>query len=191
MKINYASHLDHGLTPAQLEYLAQHFMMRDSFFIETIVLPENLGTAPCGLYGPIMGDDAVAEVSTIRETRGGRRNASRMVMRPFREVREVTVIAGPQDSHPCVLWTAFGGPLTPKEPGDPTLEDNKCAESEAFWRQHALATGKPPAAADCERCLYGKAAVFVGGKEVCATCKDAEENEQEMAHQERRHMDGG
>jgi hypothetical protein len=41
-------------------------------------------------------------------------------------------------AHPCMLYTAFGGPLAPKEPGDPTLKDSEREESEKFWSQHAL-----------------------------------------------------
>lgn len=53
-----------------------------------------------------------------------------------RQVRTVTVIAGPHDGQPCVLFTAFGGPLAPQEPGDPGCKDPDA--SRAFWAEHAL-----------------------------------------------------
>ena len=38
-----------------------------------------------------------------------------------------------------MLFTAFGGPLAPREPGDPDMTDAKeIAESKKFWSEHAL-----------------------------------------------------
>lgn len=39
-----------------------------------------------------------------------------------------------------ILYTAFGGPLAPREPGDPDLPAEERAESEAFWAEHALSS---------------------------------------------------
>jgi hypothetical protein len=50
----------------------------------------------------------------------------------------LTVIAGPNGDLPCMLYTAFGGPLAPREPADPTLPESERAASEAFWAVHAL-----------------------------------------------------
>ena len=74
--------------------------------------------------------------------RGSRKWPSRVVSAPMRPVRTVSVIAGPDDhGNACVLYTAFGGPTTPREPGDTSMNDEQVAESKAFWAQHALATG--------------------------------------------------
>ena len=131
------SHVDHGLTEDQLNFLLDRFADRKAFFIETIELPENLGTAPCGLYGPIMGDEPINEAEVVHEHRGNRAWTSRLVNRPTRPTRKVTVIAGPHEGHDCILWTAFGGPLALQEPGDPGCKDP--AASATFWRDHALA----------------------------------------------------
>lgn len=131
------SHVDHSLTEDQLSYLLARFADRQAFFIETITLPVELGTVPCGLYGPLMGDPPVREDEVIRAPRGSREWSSRLVDRPARPQRDVTVIAGPHDGHPCVLFTAFGGPVAPQEPGDPGCKDP--AVSAAFWQEHALA----------------------------------------------------
>lgn len=142
------SHLDHGLTPTQIEYILERFAGRDAFFIETVELPPELGTVPCGLYGPVMGDGPIADYNVDDDTtwglglafyraRGTRAYESRLVRRPTRPTNKVTVIAGPHDSHPCVLVTAFGGPATPQEPGDPSCKDVEA--SKAFWSEHALA----------------------------------------------------
>ena len=170
MKLHTASHLDHSLTQAQIDFLVSQFAECDGFFIETVELPESLGTVPCGLYGPIMGDAPVTDDSVVMEKRGNREYTSRMLAdknaRP-RQVRQVTVIAGPHDSETCILYTAFGGPLAPRECADIRKEMEKLhkdraglhdmspeyqeiqtkilalrvkrEESDKFWSVHALA----------------------------------------------------
>ena len=134
---HHDSHVDHHLTADQLGYLLDRFADRDAFFLETIELPEQLGTVPCGLWGPIMGDPPVDEVEVCHAQRGTRAWTSRLVDRPPRPTRKVTVIAGPHDGSACVLYTAFGGPASPQEPGDPGCKDP--GASATFWREHALA----------------------------------------------------
>jgi len=171
MKRHPESHLDHGLTEAQIAYIFERFAARDSFFIETIELPEALGSVPCGLYGPIMGDAPIAEPEVSYGVRGSRAWKSRIVQRfGVRTTRLVTVIAGPHEEpckhcdsrgysfeppgsvllttrckpcsgtgkikHDCILFTAFGGPVTPQEPGDPGCKDLEA--STKFWSEHAL-----------------------------------------------------
>ena len=168
---HHDSHVDHSLTEDQLRYLLDRFADRNAFFLETITLPDQLGTVPCGLYGPIMGDPTIGENEVGHERRGTRAWTSRLIERPTRATRMITVIAGPHEvtcsichgdgrvpgigpgfgfSLPCpeerceggkiklacVLYTAFGGPASPQEPGDPGCKDP--AASTAFWREHAL-----------------------------------------------------
>jgi hypothetical protein len=131
------SHVDHDLTEGQLRYLLDRFTHRDGFFVETITLPNDLGTVPCGLYGPLVGDVAIREDEVTYARRGNRGWDSRLVALPPRQQHAVTVVAGPHEGHTCVLYTAFGGPAAPQEPGDPGCKDP--AASAAFWRDHALA----------------------------------------------------
>lgn len=130
------SHVDHGLTEAQICYLLERFADRETFFIETIDLPADLGTVPCGLWGPVMGDPPIAEDEVTHAPRGERTWASRLVKRPARLTRLITVVAGPHEMSACVLYTAFGGPPAPQEPGDPGCKDP--VASSTFWRDHAL-----------------------------------------------------
>lgn len=141
MKITNDSHLDHGLSQAQVDYLLSLFGERDGFFIETIKLPEELGTAPCGLYGPLMGDEPISDDIVHFGVRGNRPGKSRLISKKPRLTRQVSVIAGPHEDEPCILYTAFGGPVTPRETFDPGLQENEAAleESRVFWSQHALA----------------------------------------------------
>lgn len=143
------SHLDHDLTTAQREHIATVFADRHEFFITTIELPEELGTVPCSLVGPATGREPVVESEVHYAVRGDRRYASRVVRVGFPPpVRTVTVIAGPAGvedglpcAEPCVLYTAFGGPKAPREPGDPAISSwEELVESRAFWAQHALIT---------------------------------------------------
>jgi hypothetical protein len=138
MKVTKESHLDHGLTPAQVEYIAAKFADRSAFFIESFELPKELGTVASGLYGPLAGDDPVPENIVEYVVRGTRKGASRMVALPAREQRTVTVIAGPDGDEPCVLYTAYGGPAAPREPYD-APDPQSLAESVVFWADHALA----------------------------------------------------
>jgi hypothetical protein len=136
MKLHDESHVDHGLTPSQIDWLLERYADRDAFFIDTVELPAELGTVPCGLHGPIMGDDPVSEDEVVHETRGDREWTSRLCDREARGVRQVSVIAGPHEEEACILYTAFGGPVAPQEPSDPGNRDLDAAT--AFWADHAL-----------------------------------------------------
>jgi len=91
------SHVDHGLTDKQVDFLLEKFAGRSEFFIETVELPEELGTVPCGIHGPIMGDEPVAEDDVHYEERNDRPYKSRLITREPRQVCQVSVIAGPHE----------------------------------------------------------------------------------------------
>jgi hypothetical protein len=132
------SHVDHGLTEAQIKWLLTLGSGHSGgLLISTVEMPAEVGTVPCSLYGPLAGDEAVPESEVVRQRRGSREWESRIVRRPVRQTRTVTVVAGPHDGNPLVLFTAYGGPQAPQEPGDPACRDR--AASEAFWAEHALA----------------------------------------------------
>ena len=139
MKITDDAHLDHNLSPAHLAWLLARFADRATFFIETVELPEALGDLESAIYGPAAGDAPVPEADVTYTPRGDRAYVSRLIDAPTRPSRLITVIAGPHKGDACILYTAFGGPASPKEPGDETLDDAGRAESEAFWAEHALA----------------------------------------------------
>lgn len=140
MKKHNASHFDHGLSEAQVDFLMKRFADRDAFFIETVELPEELGTVPCGLHGPLTGGAPVEESEVTYAKRGTRAWNSRLVDRPKQQVRTVTVIAGPHEEgeikHACIVYTMYGGPCAPQEPDDPGCKD--VVASRTFWAAHAL-----------------------------------------------------
>jgi len=130
------SHVDHDVTPAHLAFAQQHFAGRTAFFAETVTLPDDLPALPSALYGPIAGDPPVPDADVFQAKRGDRAWDSRLIDRPSRPSRKLTVIAGPNADGQMVLYTAFGGELAPQEPGDPGARDK--AASEQFWSEHAL-----------------------------------------------------
>jgi hypothetical protein len=157
LKILPASHVDHGLSDHDLEWLKDKYRDAESFFIETCTLPGDDGWCcqlpggppfgpsgsgtrlPCGLHGPAAGDLPVLESDVHYRVRGNRKNASRLVNRPTRPTRQVTVIAGPAGDEPCVLYTAYGGPEAPREPGDTSIQSwDEVQKSRKFWADHAL-----------------------------------------------------
>jgi hypothetical protein len=141
MIITEQSHLDHGLTGDQIAYILEQTSDKDAFFIESFELPESLGTVPSGLYGPAAGDEPIPEVAVIYKRRGDRKGESRMIAAPARQQSWVTVIGGPDDSGALILYTAYGGPLAPREPFDVLDEPAEVREeSETFWAEHALST---------------------------------------------------
>ena len=128
------SHLDHNLTSEQIKFVLGLDAQEGELTIQTVTLPDHLGTVPCGLYGPVMGDEPVTEAEVSYHVRGERKGKSRLIIgRAPRTTRLLTVISGPHDGLACVLFTAFGGPQAPKEP----FEDDS-DETKAFWNQHAL-----------------------------------------------------
>ena len=133
------SHLDHGITDAQRDYLIKRFRDKKDFFVETVTLPAYLGRVPCELHGPLMGDKPIKEPEVFYVERGDRKYASRLCRRKPHQVNCITVIAGPYGDNPCVLYTAYGGPIAPREPDDPGLESEADrAKSVEFWAEHAL-----------------------------------------------------
>jgi hypothetical protein len=136
------SHTDHGLSEEIMKFLVERFADRSAFFIEEVELPEHLGEVPCNLVGPVTGCEPVIEMDVHYKVRGNRKWTSRLLksaegMRVMS--RKVTVIAGPHGPYSCVLYTAYGGPCAPREPGDPAINSwDQLLWSREFWTQHAL-----------------------------------------------------
>ncbi len=125
------SHVDHGLTDLQLGYvlgvasagygrlpIGTKASISGNVQTIEIELPEWLGTVPCALRGPIVGDSPIIDDAVVFDTRGKRKYESRITTLPTIQTNKVTVIAGPYDGHDLVLYTAFGGPKAPKEVGE-------------------------------------------------------------------------
>lgn len=134
MLIAKESHLDHGLNEDHIKFIKDKFGKRDSFFIETVELPEHLPSLKSALYGPVCGDAPIPEEKVHYKKREGRDGPSRMIFAEMRDSRKLTVIAGPHEGEACILYTAFGGPLAPKE-----VFEDESQESKRFWAEHALA----------------------------------------------------
>lgn len=148
------SHLDHGVEMIALEAIlsADHDNIMATlkegkvwkqsytlFVLETYygIHPSWLSNLKCGLYGPLMGDAPIQEDAVVYRTRGPRPNPSRMVKAPLRPASQLSIIVGLHNDQPT-LFTAFGGPIAPREPL-PDADPN--SEEAVFWRDHALAIG--------------------------------------------------
>jgi len=158
------SHLDHNLSAKQLAFvLAQDPTDKGDpaspVKVFTVEMPAELGTLPCGLYGPACGDKPIIESSVQYMVRGNRKGASRLIKphewmgmtgdypvstpAPLRPSNKVTIVAGPHDGHDWVLFTSYGGPEAPREPFEFEAEDTSppAVESREFWATHALTEG--------------------------------------------------
>jgi hypothetical protein len=134
------THLDHALSAGHIRFIFDLFKDRNSFFLETVELPASLPPLPCSLRGPAVGLPPVPDAEVVMKARNGRAWPSRMMLGSWAplDVHTMTVIAGPGAGHLCVLYTAYGGPAAPREPGDPSLQGAELVASEAFWAKHAL-----------------------------------------------------
>ncbi len=138
------SHFDHDLPFGILSYLLNKFRDTNEFSITTYDF--GAGEFPCALVGPITGFPSVKETEVFYLKRGIREYESRCVDSSKYQVKNtslITVIAGPYQDIPCMLYTAFPGPLAPKEVFDPKLSLDEREHSIKFWSEHALAARKP------------------------------------------------
>ena len=132
-KITGMSHLDHGLSERLVKIIAEKYADRQAFFIDTFEIPSDHPTLPCALI------EGVPEFDCFYRQRKGRSTWSRLCRRPPSWSSVVTVVGGPSGDEPCVLYTAYGGKLAPREPGDPGIKTSEeAAESFRFWWNHAL-----------------------------------------------------
>lgn len=133
------SHLDHNISKEQLDWVLEQTKDEQGFFVKTLSLPRELGEVYSNLYGPIMGDDPIKETEVIYKIRGNRPYHSRILPngRPG-PTQLITIVSGPHDGQPMVLYTIYGGAVAPKEPGDTFSSDKEREESVKFWAEHAL-----------------------------------------------------
>lgn len=136
-------HKDHGLKDEHVQKAEAAIRdLPEGVHVVTLRVDEPLESA---LYGPKAGDAPVAEGEVVRVKRGDRPEPSRMVRRGTRPSNEMTVVGNKNADGSVEIYTAYGGPEAPREPWDTSLTPEERAESEAFWREHALATGEEPA----------------------------------------------
>lgn len=138
------SHLDHKVDPQVIEWALQALEHSDSAgdhaFVQTVAYPEYLPPTACDLIGPATGQEPVPEERVEYRVRGSRKWASRVskfIMVSY--VRTITVVSGPHEGTNGVVYTIYGGPAAPREPGDPTLGSmEEIKQIREFWALHAL-----------------------------------------------------
>ena len=142
MRIKKIYHSDHGISERDILSVVELLAPKDGLF----VLCDNPGGSYwCGLYGPLMGDNAVGESKVTYERRGDRENLSRMIDLPYRKTAWVTVI-GVREGDDLTIYTSYGGKPAEREPGDPTIAGNAALidNAERFWAVHALSNHPYP-----------------------------------------------
>lgn len=147
------SHTDHGLLPQHwgwiMDVAGEHRAHCEKAgtpltpLIRTVELPGSTPDVDNALYGPACGDAPVTDAEVTLERRGDRPWADRLVARPKRPSRLLTIIAVPEfrdvpeKGKRLVCFTAYGGPQAPQHPDDPGNRDPEGARK--FWAEHALA----------------------------------------------------
>jgi hypothetical protein len=136
----------HQITPEHIEWLSQQPEVMAAKGPVTLTMPDHLPTLPNSLVGPASGHEPVGSDHPgvyMANRGGGRTHDSKMMQGEHRPTNMITAIVRPhKETGRPFLITAFGGPLSPKEPNDPSLRDDERASSEEFWSQHALLDGK-------------------------------------------------
>lgn len=134
----------HGITPDHINWLSQQPEVMAAKGPVTLTLPEHLPELSNSLVGPASGHGPVGNdhPEVYRKSRDGRNYDSKMIRGENQSTKIITAIVRPhKETGRPFLITAFGGPLAPKEPNDPSLRDEEREASEAFWRDHALLDG--------------------------------------------------
>lgn len=148
--IDPRSHMDHGLSTGHLLLIAEGLKQKEEgkLTILQLDIPKHLPKLPCKLRGPIVGMEPIGEGVVEWCQRGAREVLSRMVRHDVLESKMaeyynpesvqtsavLTAVIGPDGT----LFTAYGGPLAPREPGDPSISEEDRLESAKFWSEHAL-----------------------------------------------------
>ena len=136
-------HSDHNLPQETIDWgfdQLENFLETTQlpFCAHTFRLPDNLPDAENALYGPLAGDLPILESEVTYQQRGNRPWTDRLISKPLRFTRQLTII-GKAIEGDLVAFTMHGGPLADKNPEDPTNTNPE--QSRKFWSEHALARG--------------------------------------------------
>jgi len=131
-------HADHGILDVHKAVISDIFEKKgEGFLATTVELPAECPDLLSGIHGPSVGDAPVPSSEVHWATRGQRKGLSRLCHRAPRPTRLMTVIGIREGGH-VKVFTAYGGPLAPREITDATLPADAAEEACAFWAVHAL-----------------------------------------------------
>jgi hypothetical protein len=135
----------HKITKQHIDWLSQQPEVMAAKGPVTLTLPDSLPRLPNSLVGPASGHSPVTDDHPdvyMASRGGGREYNSKMIRGENQTTNIITAIVRPhKETGRPFLITAFGGPMAPKEPNDPTLSDQERKASQEFWSQHALLDG--------------------------------------------------
>ena len=133
-------HADHNLTQEHINFgfskILETLENGQPFCVNTFLLPDNLPDTENALYGPMVGDKPILDSEVTLQRRGDRPWKDRLINKPKRPSRVLTVIGGIIDGK-LTAFTMHGGPLANQNPEDPSSKTPE--EDKAFWAEHALA----------------------------------------------------
>lgn len=134
-------HDDHNLPQEVIDWgfdQLENFLETTEFLFcaHTFTIPDHFPDLENALYGPLAGDPPVEDSEVTLVVRGDRPWTDRIVAKPPRPSRQLTVIGTILDGD-LVAFTMHGGPLADRNPADPTNPNPE--QSKIFWSQHALA----------------------------------------------------
>ena len=133
-------HADHGLSEKEINLVKEVARQAEKgFFIKVIELSKNT-KLKSALMGPSVGDTPITDSHPLvyYSVRGDRSHPSKMINEVGRKATHLVIIGMGGQS----IFTAYGtenGVVAPREPWDPSLDEEARKESEAFWAEHALA----------------------------------------------------
>lgn len=123
-----------------MEHIREAIRKNDTYTGPFELWPINLGRV-IGKDGCIQVKEDDPDVQHLY--RKGRNGTTPVVFdRPAPDTSVMTIGICLDDDGKHTMFTAFYGPSAPKEPWDPSLSDEGRAESEAFWRTHALVVSR-------------------------------------------------
>lgn len=141
-------HTDHNVSEAAIRWALETIREGAGFFAKTFLLPDAFADLSNALHGPACGDPPVPEAEVFYAQRSPDRPPSRLCKRAPRKSRLLTVIGiRAAAGGASLIFTAYGGPMAAREPGDPNLTTpEEIEEARAFWAAHALSEPAPQAA---------------------------------------------
>ena len=141
-------HADHGIPSIMIRDAVRTLVgqgLEQGFFARTVPIDKEDGQVVNRLRGPASGEPVVPESKVSYSARGDRPWKDRMCTLPATLTRELTIVGTWERSEDYpdgnfTVFTAYGGPLAPQNPEDPSNSDPEA--SRLFWASHALTTAE-------------------------------------------------
>lgn len=134
-------HCAPGVSKDQLDWAKTVLpgLVTEGYFAISLELPDHMGQADYGLYGPSVGDLPVLEAEVFYGDTTGTGMMERLVDRPLRKTSTLQVV-GTRTGDVFRILTVYGGPALPACPSDETPSDKANTPVREWWSVHALSS---------------------------------------------------